>query len=278
MSKIIDIIKYATNAPRNDGVLHFSSHLQHDRHTVLYYEYGYPKESWNRPWMNTLPLLQGTAIHEQVHKIMSEHHTPYASEVEVKCDDFQYPWVGTVDAYTEDEYGNLMLIDYKTISGTSFGFLDGPKAEHVMQVSAYYHFGMPGVHSVGVLYLPTTPDYKRRWPEPVMYYVTPHPKEALIARINEVEAAISAYKAASILPAQPDGEVYWKENKRNKNWELHYKPHYSTMFCPWKNQEDDPCGCSEEVPVHIGSWSEDRIEGDESIVKGYLSECPGWTA
>lgn len=279
LTSLVNNIKYETNKPRNDGWLHFSSHLNHDRHTVLYYTHGYPETTWDRPWMNTLPLLQGTAIHEQLHKIMSDAYQVYEPETDVYPpeDMTQYKWKGTADALIEDNDGVVWLIDYKTISGASFSFLDGPKPEHIMQVSAYYHYMPLHIDKVAILYLPTSADYKRRWPEPVLYEVEPWTADALAARIWKVEEAISAYKSSSILPDAPEGKVYWKENKRNKNWELHYKPHYASMFCPWKDQEDDPCGCSAETPVHIGNWSEDRIEGDEDIVKAYLSECPGWT-
>lgn len=245
MKSLIDALKYATNQPRNDRMLHFSSHLMNDRHTVLYWHHGYPEDTWDKPWANTLPLLQGTAIHEQTHRIMEEHHKPYASEIEIRVDDFKYPWTGTVDAYTEDENQNVVLLDYKTISGSSFMFLDGPKPEHHMQVSAYFHFGMPNVQSVGILYLPTTPDYRRRWNEPVFYYVTPHPRDAIIGRIQQVEAAIDAYP--NVLPDPVMGTKEWKYNKKEKQWELWLRPHYSSMFCPWKDQEMDPCDCSKQT-------------------------------
>lgn len=245
MKSLINIIKRETNSPRNDSMLHFSSHLMNDRHTVLYWYFGYP-EVWDKPWMNTLPLLQGTAIHEQLHRIMEEHHQPYASEIPIVCEEFKYPWTGTVDAYTEDEYGNVILVDYKTISGTSFGFLDGPKPEHIMQVSAYFHYGMPSVQSVGILYLPTSPDYRRRWPEPIFYEVTPHPREAIDGRIRQVEDAIDLYPFE--LPDPVMGTKEWKYNKKEKQWEYWLRPHYSSLFCPWKGQTDDPCRCSEQTP------------------------------
>ncbi len=246
MNRLISVIKEQTNSPRNDEMLHFSSHLMNDRHTVLYWYYGYPEDTWDKPWANTLPLLQGTAIHEQLHSIMSEHHTPYASEISIINKDFKYPWTGTVDAYTEDENGNVVLLDYKTISGTSFTFLDEPKPEHVMQVSAYFHYGMPRVSRVGILYLPTSPDYRRRWHEPVYYDVTPHPREALDGRIMQIESAIDAYPV--MLPDPVMGTKEWKYNKKEKQWECWLRPHYSSMFCPWKDTEDDPCGCSNQKP------------------------------
>jgi hypothetical protein len=247
MKSLIDVIKRETNAPRNDGMLHFSSHLMNDRHTVLYWHHGYPEGRWDRPWANTLPLLQGTAMHEQLHKIMHEHHSPYASEIQINVDEFKYPWTGTVDAYIEDENGNVLLLDYKTISGSSFSFLDGPKPEHLMQVSAYFHFGMPRVSRVGILYLPTSPDYRRRWHEPVFYEVKPLPREAIVGRINAVEAAIDAYPYE--LPDYAPGTTEWKYSKKYKHWEHWSRPHYSSLFCPWKDDwENDKCNCSSQKP------------------------------
>jgi len=268
MKRLINDIKAVVNAPRNDGMLHFSSHLQHDRHTCVFWKHGYPEDKWNKPWMNTFPLLQGTAIHEELHRIMQSYHTPYASEIQILKKDTKYPWTGTIDAYTEDDNGNVVLIDYKTISGTSYGFLDGPKPEHIMQVSAYYHYGMPNVHSVGILYLPTTPDYKRRWHEPTYFEVTPLSKEVVDNRIAQVEEYIDVYMSDHWLPAWPAGERYWKENKRDRQFEWWYKPHYSTMYCPWKDSIYDPCGCNEDKAERLGIVDRNGnvLEGDEELV------------
>jgi len=268
MKRLIDDIKGVVNAPRNDGMLHFSSHLQHDRHTCVYWKYGYPEDTWNKPWMNTFPLLQGTAIHEELHRIMQSYDTPYASEIQILKEDTKYPWTGTIDAYTEDDNGNVVLLDYKTISGASYSFLDGPKPEHIMQVSAYYHYGMPGVNSVGILYLPTTADYKRRWHEPVYFEVTPLSKETVDNRIAQVEEYIDVYMSDNWLPPWPEGERYWKENKREKRFEWWYKPHYSTLYCPWRYNVHDLCGCSEDRSERLGvvDYDGNVLEGDEELV------------
>lgn len=275
MESLISAIKQATLEPRNDKMLHFSSHLNHNRHTVLYTYYGYPVE-YDQPWANTLPLLQGNAIHEQLHRIMEDNHKPYVSERMIVPDEgFTYSWCGTADAYTEDEYGNVWLVDYKTISGAGMSFLDAPKPEHVMQVSAYYHFDMIHVDRIGILYLPTTPDYKRRWHEPVFYEVKPMPKDELIKVILGVEADINVYNSSRMLPPIPDGSYKWKTNKRNKYHELWYSPHYSTMYCPWRfmSEEDDPCGCSRERRVCVGKVGFDGevVEGDEDTLMAYVN-------
>ena len=98
------------------------------------------------------------------------------------------------------------------------------------------------------MYLPSSPDYKRRWEEPRFYEITPLSKAEVSKRMREVEHAIDDYQRDGVLPDPLMGENTWKHNKRNKNWELWYKPHYSSMFCPWKDQEVDLCGCSTQKP------------------------------
>jgi hypothetical protein len=202
----------------------------------------------DRPWMNTFPLLQGTAIHEYLHTVMqNEEDWNYVSEQSIVVDDFDYPWTGTVDAYLTNPDRETWLIDYKTASGVSLSFINEPKPEHLLQVSAYYHYGIaiPNMR-VGILYLPSSPDYKRRWEEPRFYEIEPRTKDEIDARIRRIENNISAYVANGDLPKPLEGEYSWKYNKRNKNWEHWYKPHYSSMYCPWRGLENDPCGCSNQ--------------------------------
>ena len=273
---MIDTIKQVTLEPRNDRMLHFSQHLTHNRHTVLYWAYDYPLLP-EQPWANTLPLLQGNAIHNEIHRMMADYHKPYIAERMIVPDEgFKYPWCGTADAYTEDEQGRVCLVDYKTISGAGMTFLDDPKPEHIMQVSCYYQFDSVHVDRVFILYLPTSMDYSRKWHEPRYFEVTPVSKEDLIKVIHGVEADIMSYASSRLLPPIPEGSYIWKENKRNKTWELSYRPHYSTMFCPWRYLEDDPCGCSKEKPMKIGWWSPktDEFGGDEDTIKAYLINCP----
>jgi hypothetical protein len=247
LQSLINSIKRDVTTPRNDRMLHFSTDLQNPRHTALAWKHSIPDTV--KPWANTLPLLQGTAIHEEVHRIMDRQEDwNYASEQSILVDDeqFSFPWCGTVDAYLENPDGEVWLVDYKTISGSSFGFLnDEPKPEHLLQVSAYYHFGpqIPNLR-VGILYLPTSADYKRRWHEPLFIEVKPLDRGNILQMMTFVEDAIMSYENDSILPAVLAGTTTWKQNKKEKVWELWYKPHYSSLFCPWKDDLTDPCGCS----------------------------------
>ena len=278
MNDLINIIKQHTLSPRNDSMLHFSQHLTHNRHTALYYWFGYPGIV-NEPWMNTLPLLQGNAMHNEIHRIMDEaYNIDYVSEVPVIPDEdlFVYPWMGTADAYVRigDE---RWLIDYKTISGAGITFLQKPRLEHTLQVSCYYHFNKPlyDADRVGILYLPMSADYKRRWHEPQFFEIEPMPKEVLMQHIASVESDISIYQSTRLLPAWPEGEYKWKQNKRNKDYELHYKPHYSSMFCPWRYYgDDDPCGCSQQKPMLVGKVDYDMnvIDGEEETVLAYVEQ------
>lgn len=284
MKSLISNIKYETNSPRNDNLLHFSTHLQHDRHTAIYMQHSYPEDTWDRPWMNTLPLFQGTAIHEQLHKIMADKYLEYKPEVPVWGNkDFQYVWTGTADAYIHDHDDKHWLIDYKTISGTSFEYLDGAKPEHVLQISAYYHFNVDEKpDKCAILYLPTTPDYRRRWPEPTLIEVVPMSKTDLYHRMHTVEHAIEKYAKLGELPQPPKGEYKWKKNAKEKRWDLWWWPHYTSMFCPWKGQKEDPCGCSKFNRVFIGSWSlldglDYSEDADGEILEKYLSILPEYS-
>jgi len=257
LKSLIDTIKWKVNQPRVDEYLHFSTDLQNPRHTCISWEHGYPMV--DRPWMNTFPLLQGTAIHEFVHTIMHDAEDwNYASEQSIMVDHRDFPWTGTVDAYLDNPDGETWLIDYKTASGVSLSFMEEAKSEHVLQVSAYYHYGVaiPNLR-VGILYLPSSPDYKRRWEEPRFYEIQPLSKDEVSQRMLEVEQAITNYRFNGVLPDPIMGENVWKHNKRNKNWELWYKPHYSSMFCPWRGQEVDPCGCSTLKPELMEVVEED---------------------
>lgn len=248
MKSLIDTIKSNVNSPRNDNKLHFSTDLQNPRHTCISRVHGYPIV--DRPWMNTFPLLQGTAIHEYLHAIMHNNlDWNYASEQEINYLHKGFLWTGTVDAYLTNPDEETWLIDYKTASGVSLSFMNEAKPEHVLQVSAYYHYGiaLPNLR-VGILYLPSSPDYKRRWEEPRFYEIQPLSMDEITARMTRIERYITQYEHDGTLPDPLMGENVWKHNKRNKNWELWYKPHYSSMFCPWKDQEVDLCGCSTQKP------------------------------
>ena len=271
MQSLIDIIKAKVVQPRNDGVLHFSSHLANDRHTVLGYSYGIPSSV--KPWANTLPLLQGSGIHEYIHSILSKcDELRYMPEKPIWAGreyEFMYQWGGTADAYVQESSSrDVWLIDYKTISGTSLEFLDGPKKEHVLQVSAYYHFG-PKFDNMraGILYLPTGPNYKRQWSEPVFYEIMPLDKDFLVERIREIESAISKFdfNDESTVPAVEPGEYKWKKIKKDNCWEVSYHPHYSYLFCPWKDMSVDVCGCSTLKVRVVGRVSLDNeyVSGDK---------------
>jgi hypothetical protein len=200
--------------------------------------------------MNTFPLLQGTAVHEYVHTVMlNQDKWKYYSEKSITISDRKYPWTGTADAYLVNPDGEEWLVDYKTASGVGLTFMDGPKPDHIMQVSAYYHFGpkIPNLR-VGILYLPSSPDYKRRWSEPIFYEIEPLSLEEVTNQMDYIEESIYLYTQHEVLPEPLQGEYSWKINKKNKNWEQWYKPHYTSMYCPWKDSENDPCGCSKQKP------------------------------
>ena len=266
---IVERLKDTLSAPRNDDMLHFSQHLQHDRHAALYHAYGYPdvKQTWQR----IFPLVQGSGIHEIVHHTMSGLYPKYVGEHSILAEDkrLRYRWGGTADAYMEDESGQVWLLDYKTISGVGMSFLgDEPKPEHVLQVSAYYHFGPTQNCKTAVLYLPSSGDYKKRWEEPLMIEFEPVSKDELVERMRTVEKACDEYMGTSKLPDAPTGTYKWKPHNayagHRTRKKLLYTPHYMSMFCPWASLTDDPCGCSLERGRTLAVWEEGELsEYDE---------------
>jgi len=248
MKRLISNLKHSLLVPRDDGLLHFSSHLQHDRHTALYHTLGYPAGPVDSSWQRTFPLLQGTGVHDTIHAKMADLYPKYVPEHEIysPLTDWSYQWVGTADAYVEDEDGQVWLLDYKTISGAGMSLMgDAPKREHILQVSAYYHFGPTQDVRTAIVYLPTGPDYKRRWAEPMFMEFEPLSYDVIRWRMQAVEYAVSDYKQNGVLPDSPEGSFSWKSKGKDK-WDLVYRPHYSSMFCPWAHLVDDPCGCSED--------------------------------
>jgi len=258
---LVDTLKRALSEPRNDEMLHFSQHLQHDRHTAIYMEYGYP--TVDQPWGRIFPLVQGTGVHESIHATMAKLYQPYVAERPIKAKDkrLEFEWTGTADAYVSID-NVVYLLDYKTISGAGMSFLEHePKPEHVLQVSAYYHFGPTQDCQPAVLYLPSSPDYRKKWSEPRFIPFEPIGLDTLVRRMREVEEAIWDYKEHRELPEPPAGEWAWK--KRGKLYKLEYRPHYTTMFCPWASLSDDPCGCSQAKPITAGTYKEGTLTIDD---------------
>lgn len=258
---LIEALKASLSAPRNDGMLHFSQHLQHDRHAVLYMTHGYPSvvPSWGR----LFPLVQGTGVHETVHAHMPSIVDSYTAEYPLNVTDgFKYPWTGTVDAFARYDNANWIL-DYKTISGAGMFFLgEEPKEDHVWQVSAYAAFA-PKTRDwrTAVLYLPSSPDYKRNWEEPVLLEFDPLPATSIISRMREVEAAIDLYKETGALPDWPEPSYVWK--KRGQTWHLEERPHYTSMFCPWNSLHDDPCKCGDQTLLVIAKYKNGTLKVED---------------
>lgn len=264
MKSLIDDLKSSLSEPRNDGMLHFSQHLQHDRHAAIYMKYGYPKA--NLSWGRMFPLVQGTGVHETIHVHMKDICEHYLAEHEIFVTaGFQYPWTGSVDAFAKYQ-GEYWILDYKTISGAGMFFLgDEPKEDHILQVSAYHAFRPESnqVWRTAVIYLPSSPDYKRNWDEPRMIEFKPLDKQTIIDRMLEVEEHISLYADTGFLPPWPAPSYKWKQ--KGKTWHLEERPHYTSMFCPWASLIDDPCGCSKQESGTIA-----KLRGDElTIEDGY---------
>ena len=255
------------NKTRNDGMMHFSSGLQNARHAVLGYVHGYPEVK--RHWGEVAQLITGTAIHEYMHDMFTEESKNrtlfYSPEIPIEPVDINgVLWTGTADAVIIDDTGQKWLIDYKTTSSNTFEYLDGkPKTDHIIQVSAYYHFMRE--HNLddakcAIMYIPTSPTYSRKWAEPTLMEFEPVGKEHIIDIMKYVTKGIYTYQDSGFRPAIPDGEWGWKFDKRAKKWKLSHKPHWSTRFCPWEHDLNDPCTCSTETIKDGGTWCPETNE------------------
>lgn len=270
------IIVDHANKVRNDDYLHFSSHLQHMRHAVVSYTHGYPEVQ--RGWGNIAQLFMGTAMHEEIHRVMADTFAPnYFDEISVPIVEVEgVGWTGTADAVV-DVNGQRWLVDYKTTSSQTFEYLNGqPKDDHILQVSAYYHFLpldliTPGT-KCGVLYIPTSPNFSRKWAEPQFMEFEPLPRDDIMGIMKETATAIALYRDEEVLPPVPEGEWKWTSNKRKGVKELIYKPHWSTRYCPWAALFDDPCGCSEEQSVFGGTYHIETGEFNLEPVTKHLSD------
>lgn len=274
MKSLLDSLKESLSAPRNDGMLHFSQHLQHDRHAAIYMKYGYPQTA--PAWGRLFPLVQGTGVHETIHTHMSKICEQYLPEHEIFVKSgLQYQWTGSVDAFAKYD-NDYWLLDYKTISGAGMFFLgDEPKPDHVWQVSAYHAFRPESKQSwrTAVIYLPSSPDYKRNWEEPRMIEFTPYSREKIIERMQEVEEHITLYAETGFLPPGPSPS--WRWRAKGKTWHLEQRPHYTSMFCPWGSLADDPCGCSEQELISIARLKDDKLtieDGYDIIVEQVIAD------
>ena len=273
MKSLISDLKKSLSAPRNEGALQFSQHLQHDRHTALYMSYGYP--TTEPSWGSMFPLVQGTGVHETIHLHMKDVCEEYLPEhsITTRISKF-YTWTGTVDAFAkyDDQY---WILDYKTISGPGMFFLgDEPKPEHLLQVSAYHAFKPEGDvkdWNAAVIYFPSSPDYKKNWEEPRMLEFQPIAKGDIVERMREVEKAIDLYRDEGILPPPPPPTFSWKKKPASRSWTKQYellkKPHYTNLFCPWASLIDDPCGCSNATTEVCATWTDGMLTVEDGYDK-----------
>jgi hypothetical protein len=51
--------------------------------------------------------------------------------------------------------------------------------------------------------------------------------------MHDVEKAITDYDTLGKVPDVLMGEYKWKNNKKERKWDLTYHPHYSSQYCPW---------------------------------------------
>lgn len=196
-------------------------------------------------------------------------------------------WQGTADWLFWDFAKRCFVLgDLKTIKGEGLYWVerDGAKAEHIAQLSAYYHAlvdaGMPVRKGFFVCYLPMNPDSQARIEkvEPILVDCIPMNRDDLHATMNEKWAVtqeyIKAFRAARadhdktwtmFSPWDPPNSVFLRDelapptpreqqlfwDKAKGRYDLKLVPSWKTKFCPYPNEL---CDCSEQGTTKVGHY------------------------
>jgi hypothetical protein len=185
-------------------------------------------------------------------------------------------WAGTADwVFYSPTDRAFILGDLKTIKGEGLPYVrEGPKEEHLWQLSAYYWALAAGKFPlrkrVFVMYLPLNDDMRAgEPPTPTIVETMPLPRDQVW---GEMEARWELTKEyLSSLPdsgkfvtaalAEPMARVQ-KLYRNGDKYELKLVPHWSCQFCPY---DDSLCDCNKQGTTKIGEY----VEGIYVPRKGY---------
>ncbi|HEY5984914.1 MAG TPA: hypothetical protein VIV12_00825, partial [Streptosporangiaceae bacterium] len=141
-----------------------------------------------------MPPLIGTLLHDWLRDSVRKRGTTFITELNL-APFMPKGWGGTADwLFWHEERQGWFLIDVKSIMGFAMKYVlgEGPKTEHVAQVSAYWHaakkMGLRLLPEVGVFYLP-----KERY-EPAFMTFKPTPAAALHADMRFRTRAVAKYR------------------------------------------------------------------------------------
>jgi hypothetical protein len=233
--------------------------------------------------------------HKRMHDVIVATGTAFIQEVNVA------PWLpagwgGTADWLLWDDFqGWFNLKDLKTIKPEGLRWIkDGPKEEHLWQLSAYWHGLTDGGFKLGdvieVMYLPMGDTNDDEIIEPIMVGASPLDRDLVWGVMEDRWAATQRYMIEIDSRRYPSHDVIVgfsphdylneflappmeREQKVNWNgkqgvWDVKLVPHWSSMFCPFENEL---CDCSEAGVTKIGHYTLDGMYVPRSGYDSYFA-------
>ena len=256
-----------------DGMLHASSHITGALRHASWTRRTPP--SWRGNSIREMPVFIGNLIHEWLHNTLRGQGLPYMAEVNVT------PWLppgwgGTADAVIWNyELGGFVLVDFKSQKGEGMYYIerDGPKKEHVAQVSAYYHalreMGLKMIPQVAVFYLPKNEPRGNNIVVPVLAEFEPVDQAELWSGMMDRRELVDTYldslpeKNPHLAPEDfvteqlapiPEREQRLYANKGAGTWDLKLVKPWYTAYCQY---ESALCGCHDQSDNKIGEFDVD---------------------
>lgn len=225
-------------------------------------------------FVNDIVLMTGTMWHKWIGERLIALGLPHMQEVNL-TPWLPEGWAGTADLLVwNPELQAFVLVDLKTIKGDGIKFVraDGPKEEHIHQVSSYYHAcvkaGFPMAGTCAIWYLPKDAGLRADAnAEPLLLEFEPLNAKGLH---KEMEARWRATKAyldslppapaehadfvtSALAPEQERIQQLYLDKKTGL-YDVLLKPHWSTRYCPFP---EDICGCSLQGQTKIGTYDQD---------------------
>jgi len=256
-----------SNKRKPDGLLHASSHLTGSLRHVQLELAGAPRIE--ESLVRQMPLVMGNALHTFLHEALRKRGAAYMGEVDV-TEGCPEGWGGTADILQWNTGAEqFQLLDVKTMRGEGIYYLsEGPKIEHVWQVSMYYHalvvMGLPMNYDIGVYYLPKN-EVRGKDVEPTLVMFEPLTRATVYAeanrRIRRVDEYLNSlgvlsfpnYITDALEPVQERVQKITFD-KKTETYDVKLTPHWSTMYCPFPTEL---CDCREQGVTKIGFYDTD---------------------
>lgn len=211
-------------------------------------------------------------------------------------------WDGTADwLFWDFERRCFVLGDLKTTKGEGMYYIEqeGAKADHIAQLSAYYHAlrdsGMPLRKGFFVLYLPMNQDSDGRLErvEPLKVECVPMARDVLHGIMNERWSLSKNYLvsvAASVAerrdyqarehpetyvtdglapPLEREQKVFW--DRKSGRYDVKLVPSWRTRFCPF---DAAFCDCSTQGTTKVGHFTYNEGEIVYEPRRGFEEVAP----